>query len=391
MINFVIHYHEIALKKGNRRLFVNKLIENIKVACSEYDRRACSDLVAVSVKNLPGRLLLGVGHPSVGCPTPHILAKIPGIANFMEAFQVPADMDSLKEAVWEEIKDKKFKNFRISTKRADKSFPLTSEDVNKELGAWVKEKSGAAVNLEDPKFTVFVEVLRDKIFFGFEKIPGVGGLPAGSSGTAVSLLSGGIDSPVASFMMMKRGCRLVFVHFHSHPYLDRSSQDKVLELMKVLDLFQYNSRLYIVGFGDIQKEIVLKVPEAYRVIVYRRVMVRIANAIAEKERAGAIVTGENLGQVASQTMENISVAEEASKLTIFRPLLGMDKQEIVDMAKKIGTYDISILPDQDCCQLFTPKHPATKSDIKTIEKLESKLDVQKMIADALKSAEIKDY
>lgn len=387
MNKFVIHYHEIALKKGNRAFFVRKLIENIK--------RACSDLGGVSVENLPGRLLLAVRLPKGGqtARPADILVKIPGIANFMPTFEVKRDTEALKNKVKEEIKGKKFKSFRITARRADKSFSLTSEEINRELGASVEEESGSAVDLENPEFTIFVEVLKDRIFFGFEKIDGVGGLPVGSSGVAVSLLSGGIDSPVASFMMMKRGCRTVFVHFHSHPYLDRSSQDKVLELMKVLDAYQHNSLLYVVGFGDIQKQIVLAVPEEYRVIVYRRLMVRIANAIAEKETppGGAIVTGESLGQVASQTMENMSVVEEASERMILRPLLGMDKQEIIDMAKKIGTYEISILPDQDCCQLFTPKHPVTRSDVETIKKLEKELDMKALVEGALKEAEIKNY
>ncbi len=379
MEKFIIHYGEIALKKGNRRFFVNELIENIKLAVD-----------GALVENLSGRLLLSVGRPSAGCSTSRRLAKIPGIANFMPAFESPADMEALEKSVLEKIKNKKFGSFRINARRADKNFALTSEEINKKLGAAVKEKSGAAVNLENSEFTVFVEVVKDRIFFGFEKIDGVGGLPVGVSGTAVSLLSGGIDSPVSSYMMMKRGCRLVFVHFHSHPYLDRSSQDKAFELMKILDSYQGKSRLYVAPFGDAQKQIVLAVQEEYRVIVYRRLMVKIANAIAEKENAGALVTGENLGQVASQTMENISVIEKASTLSIFRPLLGMDKQEIVDMAKKISTYEISILPDQDCCQLFTPKHPATKSDVETVEKLELKLNIQKIVDEVLRQTEVRD-
>ena len=381
MNNFIIHYSEIALKKGNRDFFVNKLVQNI--------RMVFSGVKGASVENLPGRLLLKIpkdGSAEAG----EKLSKIPGIANFMPATEVSADMEELKKAVVKGIDGKKFSSFRISARRADKKFPLTSEDINKELGTLLKEKSGAEVDLENPEFTVFVEVLKGKIFFGFEKSRGTGGLPVGTGGTAVSLLSGGIDSPVSSFMMMKRGCRLVFVHFHSHPYLDRSSQDKVFELMKILDVFQGKSKLYVVAFGDAQKKIVLSVPEEYRVIIYRRLMLRIANIIAEKEKAGALVTGENLGQVASQTMENISVIEDASKLSVFRPLLGMDKQEIVDRAKEIGTYDISILPDQDCCQLFTPKHPATKCRVETIENLESGLDVSEMAKEAERDAEIRD-
>ena len=260
----VIHYHEIALKKGNRRFFVNKLTENIKTTLK--------DVGGVSIENLPGRLLLS----NYGCSTSIVdkLGKIPGIANFMQVEELCdngchlKNLDRVKEKLEKEIKKIDWgngKTFRVTVRRADKNFPQTSEEVSREVGAFVVEKTGAKVKLKNPDITIYIDVLKDQILLGFERIQGIKGLPVGSSGKVVSLLSGGIDSPVSSFMMMKRGCRVVFVHFHSHPFLDTSSQEKAQELVKILDQYQNGSKLYLIPFGEIQKQIVLSVPEQFRV------------------------------------------------------------------------------------------------------------------------------
>ncbi len=388
MENYIIHYHELALKKGNRRFFENKMVENIY--------RALKDCGDIKVKKLPGRFFLSNYRGSTSIVEER-LAKIPGIANFMLVFSVSGgdDIQALKKEIEKEIEERKDlfnkRKFRVSTKRADKSFPLTSEDINREIGALVVEKTGAKVDLENPEVTVYIEVVSGKIFFSFEKIKGIGGLPVGSSGKIVSLLSGGIDSPVSSSMMMKRGCKVVFAHFHSFPYLDYSSCDKAKELVNLLNDYQYDSKLYFLPLGDAQKEIVLKAPEKYRVILYRRLMIRIAEKVAEKEKAKALVTGESVGQVASQTIENISVVNNIASLPILRPLVGMNKEEIIDISKKIGTYDISILHDQDCCQVFMPKHPATKAVLSDIEKVESGLDIEKMVNDVFEKVEVKEF
>jgi len=409
MNQFIIHYHEIALKKGNRAFFVEQLVRNIKTALKDF---------SPVVTKLSGRLLLEVRLPTdaeiVGSRTSHI----PGIANFLPIEDEVGDLEELKRKLAENLKIKrfkdlkteefsaksvspsdgragvsgeknlKFKSFRISTKRGDKTFPLTSEEVNREIGSFVQEKiyppNGEArvrVDLDNPELTIHIEIVNKRIFFGFEKIQGVGGLPVGSSGKVVCLLSGGIDSPVASYMMMRRGCKIVFVHFHAFPYLDSSSQEKAKELVSLLDNYQQGSKLYFVPLGDIQKKVVLKVPEAYRVVIYRRLMFRIAEEIAKKENpaAAGLVTGESLGQVASQTLENISVIEKAVELSVLRPLIGMCKEDIIKIAREIETYEISIRLDQDCCQLFIPKHPVTKSDEKTVKEIESKLDIKKLI------------
>jgi len=246
------------------------------------------------------------------------------------------------------------------------------------------------VDLKNAELTIGIEILSRDAFFSLDKIPGPGGLPVGTSGRVISLISGGIDSPVAAYRMMQRGCRLIFVHFHSSPYLDKTSQEKVKELVKILTRHQFFSRLYLVPFGEIQRQIVTAVMRPLRVVLYRRMMVRIAEAVAAKETAAALVTGESLAQVASQTLQNLTVIEKAATLPILRPLVGMDKQEIIDQARRMGTFEISTLPDQDCCQLFVPQHPDTKASLIEVEKAESRLDLPALIQLGAENAEMKE-
>ncbi|MAF43211.1 MAG: tRNA 4-thiouridine(8) synthase ThiI [Parcubacteria group bacterium] len=380
----LVHYHEIALKGRNRPIFVAKLKDNIKLSLKGLGLEKIihkESRIFLYFGNLDGNWDLIRGK----------LKTVFGIANFSLVFTTSLDLKKLKIGLKKEISKKSFKSFRITSKRANKEFSLNSEDLNRKIGDFIRKTSKAKVNLKEPEFIVFIEVLSKEILFYFQKIKGPGGLPVGVSGKMVSLLSGGIDSPVASWRMMKRGSQVTFVHFHSYPYLSRASQDKVKELVKVLNKYQYSSRLYLVPFGDIQREVMLNIPAPYRVLIYRRLMIKIAEQIAEKEEAKALITGESLGQVASQTLENLAVIEDASSLPIFRPLIGMDKEEIISQAKEIDTYSISIIPDQDCCQLFIPKHPKTKSRLKEIKKIESKLDIKELIAKGLKKVETKEY
>jgi thiamine biosynthesis protein ThiI len=301
------------------------------------------------------------------------------------------DIDELRARILESLNGARFESFRIETQRGDKTFPLNSPEINRQLGAAVKQQSGARVDLSNPELTVTVEILPHDAFFGFEKISGAGGLPVGASGRLVALISGGIDSPVAAYRMMKRGCRLIFVHFHSAPYLDKTSQEKVRQLITLLTRHQFLSRLYLVPFGEIQRQIVTAVNRPLRVVLYRRMMLRIAEAIARKEKAKALVTGESLGQVASQTLENISVIQQAATLPILRPLVGMDKQEIIDQARRMGTFDISSIPDQDCCQLFVPKHPATKARFDEVEEAESRLEILELLRYGIDKASEEEF
>jgi len=285
----------------------------------------------------------------------------------------------------------RFQSFRIETQRGDKTFPLTSPEINRQLGAAVQEKSGARVDLDNAEFTVTVEILPHDAFFGFNKIAGAGGLPVGSSGRVAALISGGFDSPVAAYRMMQRGCRIIFVHFHSVPYQDKTSQEKVRQLVQLLTRHQFTSRLYMVPFAEIQRQIVAAVARPLRVVLYRRMMLRIAEAIARQEKAKALITGESLGQVASQTLDNMAVIQQAARLPILRPLVGMDKQEIIDQSRRIGTFEVSSVPDQDCCQLFVPKHPATKARFIDVEEDETKLDVKDLLRYGMENAIEEDF
>jgi tRNA uracil 4-sulfurtransferase len=371
MDSVLIRYHEIALKKGNRQYFTELLKRNLLAAVK--------DLGPKEIRSLPARLLLSFKQDIDLAIVAQRIGTVFGVANFSLVERTARDIDVLRSRILESINGTHFSSFRIETQRGDKTFPLTSPEINRQLGAAVKEKSGARVDLMNAEFTVTVEILPRDAFFGFNKIPGAGGLPVGASGRLVSLISGGIDSPVAAYRMMQRGCRLIFVHFHSAPYLDNTSQEKVRQLITTLTRHQFLSRLYLVPFGEIQRQIVASVARPLRVILYRRMMLRIAEAIARKEKAKALVTGESLGQVASQTLDNMVVVQQAARLPILRPLVGMDKQEIIDQARRIGTFDISSIPDQDCCQLFVPKHPATKARFTDVEQDETKFDVNELV------------
>jgi thiamine biosynthesis protein ThiI len=372
MDSVLVRYHEIALKKGNRQYFTEMLKRNLLAAVK--------DLGAKEARSLPARILLAFKHDV----DPKILIQriggVFGVANFSIVERTARDIDVLRERILSSLDGNRFESFRIETQRGDKTFPFTSPEINRRLGAAVKEKSGARVDLDDAEFTITVEILPRDAFFGFNKIPGAGGLPVGASGRVVALLSGGIDSPVAAYRMMRRGCRMIFVHFHSAPFLDKTSQEKVRQLVTLLTRHQFVSRLYLVPFGEIQRQIVAAVARPLRVVLYRRMMLRIGEAIARQEKAKALVTGESLGQVASQTLDNMAVIEQAARLPILRPLVGMDKQEIIDHARRIGTFDISSIPDQDCCQLFVPKHPATKARFRDVEADELKLDVKELLS-----------
>jgi tRNA uracil 4-sulfurtransferase len=371
MDSVLVRYHEIALKKGNRPYFIELLKRNLV--------SAVKDLGIKEVRNLPARVLLTFKGDYDTRVLIERISGVFGVANFSLVERTPRDFDALRARILESLDGSRFSSFRIETQRGDKTFALKSPEINRQLGAAVKEQSGARVDLTNAELTVTVEILPRDAFFGFNKIAGAGGLPVGASGRVVALISGGIDSPVAAYRMMQRGCRLIFVHFHSTPYLDQTSQEKVRQLVAELTRRQFQSRLYLIPFGEIQRQIVAAVARPLRVVLYRRMMLRIAEQVARREKCQALITGESLAQVASQTLENMAVIEQAAQLPILRPLVGMDKQEIIDQARRIGTYEISSIPDQDCCQLFVPKHPATKARLADVQEDESRLDVEELI------------
>ena len=383
MDSVLVRYHEIALKKGNRAYFTELLKRNLLAAVK--------DLGAKEIRSLPARLLLTFKNDVPAATLIERMSTVFGVANFSIVERTARDIDALRGRILESLNGGRFQSFRIETQRGDKTFPLTSPEINRQLGAAVKEKSGARVDLENAEFTVTVEILPRDAFFGFNKIAGAGGLPVGSSGRVAALISGGFDSPVAAYRMMQRGCRIIFVHFHSVPYQDKTSQEKVRQLVQLLTRHQFTSRLYMVPFAEIQRQIVAAVARPLRVVLYRRMMLRIAEAIARQEKAKALITGESLGQVASQTLDNMAVIQQAARLPILRPLVGMDKQEIIDQARRIGTFEVSSVPDQDCCQLFVPKHPATKARFIDVEEDETKLDVKDLLRYGMENAIEEDF
>ncbi len=383
MDSVLIRYHEIALKKGNRRYFTELLKRNLLSAISDFAPK--------EIRSLPARILITFKNHPASADLIERISRVFGVANFSLVERVDRDLEALRSGILTALNGHSFESFRIETQRGDKTFPLASPEINRQLGAAVQQKSGARVDLEDPEFTVTVEILPHDAFFGFGKIAGAGGLPVGSSGRVVALISGGIDSPVAAYRIMQRGCRIVFVHFHSVPYQDRTSQEKVRRLVQRLNRHQFSSRLYLVAFGEIQRQIIANVARPLRVVLYRRMMLRIAEAIARKERAKALVTGESLGQVASQTLDNMAVIQQAARLPILRPLVGMDKQEIINQARHIDTFEISSIPDQDCCQLFVPAHPATKARFNAVEADESKLDLSELVRYGVEHAFLEEF
>ncbi len=379
----VVHYKELALKGSNRPWFVQHLIKNLRVALSGLD--------VLAVRSVMGRIEIELGVNAAWDDVRDRVARVFGIANFSHAGRAPHDLDALAAAILGELGDRQPASFRVSARRADKRIPLTSPQIEREVGGRVKLATGWSVNLERPELTIHVEMLPEHAFYFFGKEPGAGGLPTSTSGRVACLMSGGIDSPVAAYRMMRRGCSVLFIHFHSYPILSRASQEKVREIAALLTRSQLRSRLVLVPFGELQQQVLLAIPAPLRVVVYRRLMLRIAERIARSWRARALVTGEVVGQVASQTLENLTTIAEATNMTVLRPLIGMDKDEISAQAERIGTFPISIIPDQDCCTLFTPRHPATRATRQEIEDAERALPVDEMVKAAIDGATVEEF
>jgi tRNA uracil 4-sulfurtransferase len=383
MNSIVVHYQEIALKGKNRPWFMGRLVRNLRGAVSDLDVRA--------VRSLMGRIEIVLGPGATREEVGDRIRRTFGIANFSYAGRTPLDLDRLTVAILRDLEDRTCDSFRVSARRADKRFPLTSPQVEREIGGRIQEARGWKVDLENAGLVVHVELLTDEAFYFFGKERGAGGLPTGTAGRVACLLSGGIDSPVAAHRMMKRGCAVTFVHFHSYPILSRASQEKARELVTLLTKWQQRSRLYLVAFGEIQQQVVLAVPGPMRVIVYRRLMMRIGERIGRARAAQALVTGDVVGQVASQTLENLAVVGSVATLPVYRPLIGMDKEEITAQAIQIGTYPISIIPDQDCCTLFTPRNPQTRARLAHIEAAEAALPIDALVDRAVAEAVVEDF
>lgn len=372
--HIIIHYDEITLKGRNRSLFENALVINIKDFFN--DRNIGYEKI---YKN-GGKIAVDLNGKSENSEIKEILKNIPGISNFYFAVSTDKDMEKINKKTVELLspsnKINKYKTFKIEARRSDKKFEFKSPEINARVGEYVLENTGFKVDVRNPDLEIIIDIGSKNCFIYFEKIKGIGGLPVGTAGNLISLLSGGIDSPVASYMMMKRGARIIFVHFKNRTIRGaEDGVDKIKSLIGTLNKFQRRSKLYIIPFDEFQKEIIANVPSKNRMIIYRRFMLKTAEMIAKKENAKGIVMGDSLGQVASQTLENINAVYSVVNLPVFTPLIGMNKQETVDMAKKIGTYEISIIPYSDCCSLLAAKHPETKARLEEIINQEKNLKI----------------
>ena len=381
----LVRYGEIVLKGLNRPIFEEKLMSNI--------RRALEGGHDFTFKKLQARIILEPKHQDVDIErTVEILRKIFGIVSLSIVYKVSSDLESIKSqaliVVGELMEQRNFKTFKVETKREDKRFPLKSPFISAEVGGSILDEfPHLKVDVKTPEFTVFVEVRENSYVFS-EKILGYGGLPVGTNAKAMLLLSGGIDSPVAGWMVSKRGVDLEAIHFYSYPYTSERAKDKVIELARIVSQSCFSIKLHIVPFTDIQIQIRDNCPEDELTIIMRRVMMRIAEKLASENNCLALITGECIGQVASQTLLSLVCTDEVVSMPVFRPLIGMDKEEVIIYARKIDTFETSILPYEDCCTIFVAKHPKTKPLIEDIKRSELHLDIEKLIENAIINREI---
>jgi len=381
----LVRYGEILLKGLNRPSFERKLIENI--------RRSIKPLGSVKISKSQARIYV---EPQVEDydfdEAIDLLTKVFGIVSVSPVWKIETDYEVIKEKSVIMLKDllnrKDYKTFKVEAKRGDKSFPMNSPQICKELGGHILETfPELSVDVKKPEFIIYVEV-REFTYIYSEIIPAVCGMPIGTNGKAALLLSGGIDSPVAGWMIAKRGVEIEAVHFYSYPYTSERAKEKVIDLAKILAKYCNKINLHIVPFTDVQLEINEKCPQDDLTIIMRRVMMTITERIAEKVGALALVTGESVGQVASQTIHSLYVTNSVVKMPVFRPLIGMDKNEVIEIARKIGTFETSILPYEDCCTVFVAKHPNTRPKIEKILLSEQEANLEELIDKALENTEV---
>ena len=379
----IVKYGEIGVKGKNRYIFENKLIKNVKNILKPIGK--------FNVYKEYGRIYVDLD----GYDYEEVVKKVFGIVGVCPAVRAEKDYNLLKELALKMLEEKieqGYKSFKVDSRRGDKDFKLTSQEMSLDIGGYLvsQVKDKIAVDVRNPEVKIHCELRQNHVMVYSDTIPGYGGLPLGTNGRAMSLLSGGIDSPVASWMVAKRGMELECIHFHSYPFTSEKSQEKVRDLAQILSKYCGRVRLHKVNMLEIQKAIGLNCKDEEMTIISRRFMMRIAERVAESRHCDALVTGESIGQVASQTIQGLTCTNASVKMPVFRPLIAMDKTEIIEVAQKIGTFETSILPEEDCCTVFSPKKPVTKPKLDRIEKSENKLDVEKLIQDAIDNIEVED-
>lgn len=380
----IVKYGEIGVKGKNRYIFENKLIKNVKNILKPIGK--------FNVYKEYGRIYVdldGYDYEEVV----EEVKKVFGIVGVCPAVRAEKDYNLLKELALKMLEEKieqGYKSFKVDSRRGDKDFKLTSQEMSLDIGGYLvsQVKDKIAVDVRNPEVKIHCELRQNHVMVYSDTIPGYGGLPLGTNGRAMSLLSGGIDSPVASWMVAKRGMELECIHFHSYPFTSEKSQEKVRDLAQILAKYCGRVRLHKVNMLEIQKSIGLNCKDEEMTIISRRFMMRIAERVAESRHCDALVTGESIGQVASQTIQGLTCTNASVSMPVFRPLIAMDKTEIIDVAKTIGTFETSIIPEEDCCSVFAPKRPVTKPKLDRIEADEASLDVEGLIADAIEKMEV---
>lgn len=373
--------NEISLKGSNRRWFENTLTNGV--------RRALTGLPVATVTRPASRVLATFREPVAIPDVARRLGTVFGLHSILPAYHGGSSLAELEVALAPHLEHMPAGSFAVRCRRSDPRFTTPSPEVERRVGAFIVSRTGWQVNLDRPDHTVHVLVDRNGMWFWMRPIPGPGGLPVGVGGRALCLLSGGIDSPVAAWMTMKRGVKVDYIHYHSGPRTDTGSVEKVEALVRQLNRFGGASRLVVVPLGDIQDEIARRCPPEYRILLYRRFMLRIAGRVARRLRARALVTGESLGQVASQTVENLSAVDPAVPLPVLRPLVALDKLEIIERARRAGTYDLSIRPQFDCCAFLMPDRPATRASARRLTEAEAVLDVDDMVRRAVAARDVR--
>ena len=384
---YIVRCGEVALKGMNKPYFERILIERLRGALSCFDDAEAKWIDGLMFVRVPSDI-----------PEDEVIAKcvrVFGVASVSPAVEAPKDINEIGRTaaayMRNVIEEDGVKTFKVKAHRADKSFAVQSPDIARQVGGMVlKANKDLSVDVHRPDCMLTVDVRREAAYIFRDKIRGFGGLPLGTNGKGLILMSGGIDSPVAAFMMAKRGMSIEAVHYHSYPYTSQRAQRKVEELVKVLAGYMGTIKMHVINLLPIQEEIVKNCPEDETTLLVRRFMMRIAEQIAIKNGDMMLITGEDLGQVASQTAEALVVTDSVVKMPVMRPLIAMDKVDIMDKAREIGTYDISIQPYEDCCTVFLPKHPVTKPKLERIEKSEAALDVETLVKNAVESEEIID-
>ena len=379
-MKLAVHYAEVGLKGRNRPRFEKTLCENLE--------RALRPLGRAKARRLYGRILVDAPDGAAPEAIAERLGRVFGVAYFSVATTFEPTREAITDRVDAFVRSRSFASFGVRVRRVDKALPFRSNELAGELGARIQSRTGARVDLEHPDLWIDLHLLHGEAILLHERMPGPGGLPVRSSGRALALVSGGIDSPVAAWLLAKRGCELSFVHFHSAPWTSDASQRKVRDALTRLGEWTGPARLFMVPFAELQQTLVREAPAEPRIVLYRRFMVRVAEALAEREGALALVTGDSVGQVSSQTLANLDTINRAATLPVLRPLVGSDKGEIIELAKRIGTYEISIEPDEDCCSFLMPRQPATWTRPGPIEAIERGLDVKALVEATLSRVEL---